>query len=134
MKRILLLLTIAIAAYSTVVAQDIKPESSVKQFIQINTIESVVAGGIGRSRMIITNPDGSQQEKDMENLFSMAGINFKNIKENEDKILRTLKGYTDEGWKIDYVTSLTLSQNDSGAGGIFMTRYLLSKAVDKKAF
>jgi len=134
MKRILLLLTIAIAACSTVVAQDIKPESTVKQFIQINTIESVVAGGVGRSRMIITNPDGSQQEKDMENLFSMAGINFKNIKENEDKILRTLKTYTDEGWKIDYVTSLTLSQNDSGAGGIFMTRYLLSKAVDKKAF
>jgi len=134
MKRILLLLTIAIAACSTLVAQDIKPESTVKQFIQINTIESVVAGGVGRSRMIITNPDGSQQEKDMENLFSMAGINFKNIKENEDKILRTLKTYTDEGWKIDYVTSLTLSQNDSGAGGIFMTRYLLSKAVDKKAF
>ena len=134
MKRIFLLLTIAIAAYSTVVAQDIKPESTVKQFIQINTIESVVAGGIGRSRMIITNPDGSQQEKDMENLFSMAGINFKNIKENEDQILRTLKSYTDEGWKIDYVTSLTLSQNDNGAGGIFMTRYLLSKAVDKKAF
>jgi len=134
MKIIFLLLTIAIAASSTVVAQDIKPESTVKQFIQINTIESVVAGGIGRSRMIITNPDGSQQEKDMENLFSMAGINFKNIKENEDKILRTLKGYTDEGWKIDYVTSLTLTQNDSGAGGIFMTRYLLSKAVDKKAF
>jgi len=134
MKRILLLLTIAIAACSTVVAQDIKPESTVKQFIQINTIESVVAGGVGRSRMIITNPDGSQQEKDMENLFSMAGINFKNIKENEDKILRTLKTYIDEGWKIDYVTSLTLSQNDSGAGGIFMTRYLLSKAVDKKAF
>ena len=134
MKIIFLLLTIAIAACSTLVAQDIKPESTVKQFIQINTIESVVAGGVGRSRMIITNPDGSQQEKDMENLFSMAGINFKNIKENEDKILRTLKTYTDEGWKIDYVTSLTLSQNDSGAGGIFMTRYLLSKAVDKKAF
>jgi len=134
MKRIFLLLTIAIAASSAVVAQDIKPESTVKQFIQINTIESVVAGGIGRSRMIITNPDGSQQEKDMENLFSMAGINFKNIKENEDKILRTLKSFTDEGWKIDYVTSLTLSQNDNGAGGIFMTRYLLSKSVDKKAF
>ena len=134
MKRVFLLLTIAISAWSTLVAQDIKPESTVKQFVQINTIESVLAGGIGRSRMIITNPDGTQKEQDMENLFSMAGINFKNIKENEDKILRTLKTYTDEGWKLDYVTSLTLSQNDSGAGGIFMTRYLLSKPVDKKAF
>ncbi len=128
------LLVIAVAACSSLAAQDIKPESTVKQFVQINTIESVVAGGLGRSKMIITNPDGSQREHEMENLFSIAGINFKNIKENEDKILRTLKTYTDDGWKIDYVTSLTLSQNDSGAGGIFMTRYLLSRPVDKKAF
>ena len=128
------LLVIAVAACTSLAAQDVKPESTVKQFVQINTIESVVAGGIGRSRMIITNPDGSQREHDMENLFSMAGINFKNIRENEDKILKTLKTYTDEGWKLDYVTSLTLSQNDSGAGGIFMTRYLLSRPVDKKAF
>ena len=130
----MILLVIVVAACTSLAAQDIKPESTVKQFVQINTIESVVAGGLGRSRMIITNPDGSQREHEMENLFSMAGINFKNIKENEDKILRTLKTYTDDGWKLDYVTSLTLSQNDSGAGGIFMTRYLLSKQVDKKAF
>src|SRR5687768_12329763 len=134
MKKIMFLLVITVAACTSLAAQDIRPESTVKQFVQINTIESVVAGGIGRSRMIITNPDGSQREHDMENLFSMAGINFKNIKENEDKILKTLKTYTDEGWKLDYVTSLTLSQNDSGAGGIFMTRYLLSRPVDKKAF
>jgi len=134
MKKITFLLVLAVAACSSLVAQDIKPESTVKQFVQINTIESVVAGGLGRSRMIITNPDGSQRENDLENLFSMAGINFKNIKQNEDKILKTLKTYTDEGWKLDYVTSFTLSQNDSGSGGIFMTRYLLSKPVDKKAF
>ena len=102
--------------------------------MQVNTVESVVAGGLGRSKMIITNPDGSQKEADLENLFSIAGINFKNIKENEDKIVRTLKTYTDDGWKLDHVTSLTLSQNDSGAGGIFMTRYLLAKPVEKKGF
>jgi len=130
----MILLVIVVAACTSLAAQEIKPETTVKQFVQINTIESVVAGGLGRSRMIITNPDGSQREQEMENLFSVAGINFKNIKENEEQILRTLKTYTDDGWKIDYVTSLTLSQNDSGAGGIFMTRYLLSRPVDKKAF
>lgn len=114
-------------------AQEIKPDIN-KQFMQINTVESVIAGGLGRSKMIITNPDGSQKETDLENLFSMAGINFKNIKENEDKLVRTLKTYTDDGWKLDHVTSFTLSQNDSGAGGIFMTRYLLSKPVEKKGF
>ncbi len=68
----------------------------------------------------------------MENLFSMVGINFKNIKQNEDKLVSTLKYYTDSGWKIEHVTSLTLSQTESGNGGIFMTRYLLSKQVEMK--
>jgi hypothetical protein len=109
----------------------VKAESTFKQFMQVTTIESVIAGGLGRSRMIVTGPDGSQKETDMENLFSIAGINFKNIKENEDKIVRTLKQYTDDGWKLEQVTALTLSQNDSGSGGIFMTRYLLSKPSEK---
>lgn len=134
MKKIILSLIISLAIGGSLQAQEVKPETTSKQFMQINTIESVVAGGLGRSRMIITNPDGSQKESDMENLFSMGGINFKNIKENEDKIIKILKSYTDEGWKLDYVTSLTLSQNDSGSGGIFMTRYLLSKPSDRKGF
>jgi hypothetical protein len=112
-------------------AQEIKAGPAT-QFMQLTTVESVLAGGLGRSKMIVTNPDGSQQDFDMENLFSMVGINFKNIKQNEDKLIKTLKDYTENGWKIEHVTSLTLSQNDSGAGGIFMTRYLLSKQENKK--
>ncbi len=134
MKKVILILLVAVAVGGSVTAQEVKPETIAKQFMQINTVESVVAGGLGRSRMIVTNPDGSQKETDMENLFSMAGINFKNIKENEDKLVKTLKSYTDDGWKLEHVTSFTLSQNDSGAGGIFMTRYLLSKPVEKKGF
>lgn len=133
MKKIIPLLLVVVMASCGLNAQETTPDTN-KQFMQINTVESVVAGGLGRSKMIITNPDGSQKEADLENLFSMAGINFKNIKENEDKIVRTLKTYTDDGWKLDHVTSLTLSQNDSGAGGIFMTRYLLSKPLEKKGF
>ena len=117
---------LSIASLDAAFAQD-TPAVNQKKFMQITTVESVLAGGSGRSRMIITNPDGSQKETDMENLFSIAGINFKNIKSNEDKIITVLKDYTDNGWKLEQVTSLTLSQNDSGSGGIFMTRYLLSK-------
>jgi hypothetical protein len=51
--------------------------------------------------MIITNPDGTQKESDLENLFSRVGINFKNIKSNEEQVLKTLKGYTDDGWKLE---------------------------------
>jgi len=131
MKRIIVF-TMLILSLSSLKAQEIKAEPG-KQFMQITTVESVVGGGLGRSKMIITNPDGSQKESDLENLFSLAGINFKNIKENEDKIVRVLKGYTDEGWKVDYVTSFTLSPSDNGLG-IFMTRYLLSRPDSKRAF
>ena len=130
MKKIVLLLIVSVLICSLLKAQDIKTET---QYMQITTVESVLAGGIGRSRMIITNPDGSQKESDLENLFSLVGINFKNIKQNEDRLLKTLQEYTGNGWKLDQVTSLTLSQNDTGAGGIFMTRYLLSKGEANNA-
>src|SRR5581483_5570024 len=79
-----------------------KPESN-RQFMQITTIESIVGGGVGRSKIIITSPDGSQDEMDLENLFSLTGINFKNIKSNELKITQTIKGYSDRGWKLEQV-------------------------------
>jgi hypothetical protein len=131
MKKIILSLLVVLALYNSLQAQEVKTEPA-RQFMQINTVESVVAGGLGRSKMIITHPDGSQKESELNNLFSMTGINFKNIKENEDNLIKTLKTFTDDGWKLEQVTSLTLSQNDSGAGGIFMTRYLLSRAEQKK--
>ncbi|MEO6734492.1 MAG: hypothetical protein ABIN01_24950 [Ferruginibacter sp.] len=126
MKRIFVLLITTVMLGSYVNAQETKTAG--KKFMQINTVESVVVGGLGRSKMIITNPDGSQKESDLENLFSMVGINFKNIKSNEEQMLKTLKGYTDEGWKLDQVTSFTLSPAEGGGVGIFMTRYLLSKS------
>lgn len=132
MKRIIVALALLLAFAGTVFAQEAKPETG-KQFMQILTVESVIGGGMGRSKMVITNPDGSQKESDMENLFSIAGINFKNIRENEDKLLKTIKSYTDEGWKIEYVTPFTLSPGNNGQG-IFMTRYLLSKPDSKKGF
>lgn len=86
---------------------------------------------MGRSKMVITKEDGSQDERDLDNLFSMTGINFKNIKSNESIILTTLKSYTDNGWKLISTVPLTLSPNQGGAG-IFLTRYLLSRDDEKK--
>jgi hypothetical protein len=126
MKKFFFIMLLSVASLGAAFAQD-APTPNQKKFMQITTVESVLAGGLGRSKMIITNPDGSQKDADMENLFSIAGINFKNIKSNEDKLIRILKDYTDNGWQLEQVTSLTLSQNDSGSGGIFMTRYLLSR-------
>lgn len=131
MKRIIFSL-LTFCALVQLNAQETKKEVPPK-FMQITTIESVVAGGLGRSKMIITKEDGSQEERDMENLFSLTGMNLKNIKSNESDILKTLKSFTDEGWKLYQVIPLTLSPGDKGAG-IFMTRYLLNKADEKKGF
>lgn len=130
MNKILLTLGILLTLIAQLNAQATKTEIS-KEFMQITTVESVIGGGIGRSKMLITNPDGSQKECDMNNLFSLMGIHFKNIKENEDQIIKTLKTYTDEGWKLDHVMPLTLSPSGNGPG-IFMTRYLLSRPDPKK--
>ena len=122
MKKILLILLFAgLFFQSNLMAQ--KP---VTKFMQITTVESVIGGGLGRSKMVITKDDGTTEEKEINNLFSIAGINFKNIKENEVSIIQTLKSYTDNGWKIFSTTPLTLSPGNNGAG-IFMTRYLLVK-------
>ncbi len=94
--------------------------------MQITSMESVVGGGLGRSKMLITKEDGSQEELDMNNLFSLTGLNIKNIKENESQILTVLKKFLEDGWKLQSTTPLTLSPGQNG-NGIFMTRYLLVK-------
>lgn len=121
MRKLALSLVLALMINASLQAQD-KPT----HFMQVTTIESVVGAGIGRSKMIITKEDGSQEERDLENLFSMTGINFKNIKENENKIVQTLKALTESGWKLTSTVPLTLSPGQNGAG-IFMTRYLFTK-------
>jgi hypothetical protein len=132
MKKILFTLAILVALSSGAFAQ--QPQSTpVGKFMQITTVESVVGGGFGRSKMIITKEDGSQEEKDLENLFSMTGINFKNIRTNETIILQTIKSFTDTGWKLHATIPMTLSPGNNGAG-IFMTRYLLVRDDTKKGF
>lgn len=121
MKKLLTLFVILIALSVEANAQQ-KP----MQFMQITTIESVVGGGAGRSKMIISNADGSQEERDLENLFSLTGINFKNIKNNENEIMNIIKSYTGKGWRLMSTVPLTLSPTQNGSG-IFMTRYLLVK-------
>ena len=110
---------------------DVFAQQAVPKFLQVTTIESVVGGGAGRSKIIITKEDGSQEERELENLFSMTGINFKNIRSNESAIITTLKSFTDAGWKLVSTVPLTLSPSQGGAG-IFMTRYLFSKEETKQ--
>ena len=133
MKKMIFTLALFAAFALSSFSQEQTKKELPQKFMQITTIESVVGGGLGRSKMLITKEDGSQEERDMENLFSLTGMNIKNIKSNESEILKALKTFIDEGWKVYQVIPLTLSPGDKGPG-IFMTRYLLSKADEKKGF
>ena len=97
------------------------------QFMQVTTIESIIPGGLGRSRMITTNADGTQKLDEMENFYSLTGINFGNIQKNEAQILGTIARLEGEGWQLDRVTTGVQSPADTKGGGIYMTRYLLKK-------
>src|SRR5688572_24021801 len=121
MKKIYAMLLFLVIGSCSIFAQEVTTTPK-KKFMQITTVESVVNGGMGRSKMLVTNADGTQKEIEMENLFSMVGINFNNIKENENLIVRTLRYCTDVGWQIDPLTPFALSRRANGDMGIFMSR------------
>ncbi len=110
-----------------------KPTPANYEFKLVTTIESVVPGGLGRSRMITSTADGAIEEKEMRNFFSLVGINFKNIKENDEMITSKISQMTEEGWELEEVTSgvyspPVTSDATSGGTGIFITRYLFKRA------
>ena len=123
MKKHLLTLLLAVTFVGFVNAQD---STINKQFMHITAVESVYAI-LGDSKLIITNPDGTQEEQDLDNIFNAVGaVKIKSIKSNELKIAQALKKYTDKGWKLEQVIPLSISPAKE-SNGMLMTRYLLSK-------
>ena len=120
----------------------------------VTTVESIVPGGIGRSRIIENNEDkefttvsagdtGRQKdasrrkdnkiesfkETNLLNFYSMAGINFKNIASNDAIISSMVNAYADEGWELSFVTSGVESDAGKDDGtGIFVTRFIFKRA------
>ena len=149
MKKYFLSICILAVTISTSFAQ--KYEYKV-----VTSIESIIPGGIGRSRLIENNQsvnvnnlttertDGKksrQNEVDRDdakvdnlyetkllNFYSFVGINFQNIASNDAIIQAKLNQLSDEGWEL-----LTISSGvESDAGkddnqGIFITRYILKR-------
>jgi hypothetical protein len=123
MKNIILLLVglsigISVTVF-TAFTEKPKYQDSTAKYIHINILESVVQGGAGRSRCIITFPDGKSEEFDLENYYSMVGVNFGNIKQNDAKIALRLNLFAKEGYRI-------VSQS-SGGSGIYTTRIIMMK-------
>jgi hypothetical protein len=147
MKKILFLV-LAIAATTLHV--------SAQQYKVITIVESIVPGGLGRSRMIEnktevdskeltterTNGKKSNQgdvkrsdikvdefsETKLLNFFSLVGINFQNIASNDAVIGARMNELSKEGWKLAFVTSGVESSAGKDDGeGIFITRLIFSK-------
>ncbi len=117
----------------------------------VTTIESVVPGGVGRSRIIEngtevdytqftttrtkegkekTDKDRSDvkidnlKESTLVNFYSLVGINFQNIASNDAMITSMLNKYSKEGWELFNIVSGVESDAGKGDGdGIFITRF-----------
>ncbi|MCL4856307.1 MAG: hypothetical protein KJZ55_03375 [Flavobacteriales bacterium] len=127
-----------------------------KQYKIITTIEYIVPGGIGRSRIIEgtsvvdaaqfttqrTDGKDSKQgdikrsdakidelnETKILNFYSMVGLNFQNIASNDAMITSILNTLSEQGWELFTVVSGV--ESDAGkedGNGIFITRYIFRK-------
>jgi len=123
-----------------------------QQFKIVTVIESIVPGGIGRSRIIETKTEvdaaafttertdgkssdqGNVRRRDLKvdefeetkllNFYSLAGINFQNIASNDALITSKLAELSAEGWEIFHVTSAVESDaGETDGNGIFITRF-----------
>jgi hypothetical protein len=121
----------------------------------VTSIESIVPGGIGRSRIIengtevdytqfttVRSKEGKEKtEKDrgdvkidnlkestLVNFYSFVGINFQNIASNDAMITSMLNKFSNEGWDLFNIVSGVESDSGKGDGdGIFITRYIFRK-------
>jgi hypothetical protein len=103
------------------------PAAEAYTYRQFSTIESVIPGGLGRSRVIISDQTDQEVGKDLMNFYSMVGINFKNVANNDRLIVETVNEFTSSGWELHTVT--TGVQSGKEGGGIFITRYLFRKPI-----
>ena len=128
-----------------------------KEYKVITIVESIVPGGLGRSRIIdnqenidyrtlttsredgqdkgdqrkIDREDakvGKMEETKLLNFYSFVGINFQNIASNDAIITSKLNEMAKDGWQIAFVTSGVESDSgDKDGKGIFITRIIFSK-------
>jgi len=127
------------------------------RFKVITVVESIVPGGLGRSRIIeekeevavdeftTTRTDGTTSEmnevkrRDLKidnfeetkllNFYSIAGINFQNIASNDAIIAEKLNTLSAEGWELLFMTSgVESSAGGDDTEGIFITRFLFKRS------
>jgi hypothetical protein len=124
----LLLLTLSCSFLTT--SAQMNPAPAVRyEYKQITAVESVVPGGLGRSRILTTDDNGQTREKELKNFYSLVGINFDNITNNDRVIVERLNDFSNEGWELFSVITGSNQQSSQGnsSGGIFITRYIFRR-------
>jgi hypothetical protein len=147
MKKIFLLGALALAACLDTAAQEYKV---------VTVVESIVPGGVGRSRIIEATSDvdsdaatteridgkktdqgkvkrGDQKieafkETKLLNFFSGVGINFQNIASNDALISDRITKLSADGWNLEFVVSGV--ESDAGkpdGNGLYITRFIFKK-------
>ncbi len=102
-----------------------RPNGSPMEFLQLTAIESVVPGGLGRSRLIAVDAEGKEDEIKLENFFSLVGINFGNIRSNDEVITEKIAELSSQGWELKF-TNTGVDGADKSTG-IFITRYIFER-------
>ena len=73
---------------------------SEQKIMIVTTVESIIPGGMGRSRVIITDENGKSTSEDLKNFYSMIGITFDNITKNSEDVVGILNKLSAEGWSL----------------------------------
>lgn len=132
MKKILQISSIVACIALIVIAFSFRavPEHTSYEYKQFSTIESVIPGGLGRSRIVTTDDAGQVVEKELKNFYSLVGINFGNIANNDRAIVDRINQYDNEGWELMSISTGVHGQTSDGSssGGVFITRYLFRRA------
>lgn len=127
-----------------------------KEYKVVTIVESIVPGGLGRSRIIETKSEadiegsttertngtdskqGKVKRRDIKadelaetkllNFYSLTGINFQNIASNDAMIAAKVNELSKDGWKLMFMTSGVESNAGAQDGeGIFITRLMFNK-------
>ena len=126
----ILLIAVAAIFISVVAFKSAAPPSSKTIYMQFTTIESIIPGGLGRSKMITIMPDGTKTEEELLNFYSMVGINFGNIASNNAAITKKINDLVTMGWEFDKVITGTQSPAENNGQGIFISRYFFKRSAD----
>ena len=147
MKKTILFAIVTLFAFTDAIAQ--------VEYKIITSVESIVPGGLGRSRLITGNAtkDFSQytssqseesnkrnksdradirvksfDETKLLNFYNVGGIRFQNIAANDAIVSSKINSMIAEGWELAFVTSAVESKGakDDNAG-IFITRYIFKR-------